>query len=393
MQTATLAKNSWWRMAKETVSEWSAHRALNLSAALAYYSIFSIAPLVIIAVSVAGLVFGAEAVRGQLDDQLKNYIGGEAAKGVQALLKGAAKPTHGWIGAITGFVALLFGASGVFGQLKESLNTIWSVQQKPGGGVWGFVRERLLSFGMVLVIGFLLLISLLLSTVIAALSGSLNHWLGIPSAIWAAVSTLLSFGMVTLLFGAIFKILPDAKVGWRDVWSGALMTAALFEVGKLGLSFYLGREAASSYGAAGSVLLLLLWIYYASCILLMGAEFTRVYATAQGHHIEPAENAEFAEGPVEKPAEPERLKPAPEKEHLAEATALHTSPHPVAEAKKTGGLLARIGQALGIAGAGFLAGRLTAKKEPEQDVEKAWSDLGEAAGKGIAGFIEPPEKR
>lgn len=376
-------------MAKETVSEWSAHRALNLSAALAYYSIFSIAPLVIIAVSVAGLVFGADAVRGQLDDQLKNYIGGEAAKGVQALLKGAAKPTHGWIGAVTGFVALLFGASGVFGQLKESLNTIWSVQQKSGGGVWRFVRERLLSFGMVLVIGFLLLISLLLSTLIAALSGSLNHWLGIPAAIWAAVSTLLSFGVVTLLFGAIFKVLPDAKVGWRDVWSGALMTAALFEVGKLGLSFYLGREAASSYGAAGSILLLLLWIYYASCLLLMGAEFTRVYATARGHHIEPAENAEFAEGSVEKQAESESHKPAPEKEHLAEAPALQTSPPLMAEEKKPGGLLARIGQALGIAGAGFLAGRLTARKGPEPNAEKVWSDLGEAAGKEIAGFIEP----
>jgi len=380
-------------MAKETVSEWCAHRALNLSAALAYYSIFSIAPLVIIAVSVAGLVFGAEAVRGQLDNQLQNYIGGEAAKGVQALLKGAAKPTHGWIGAITGFVALLFGASGVFGQLKESLNTIWSVQQKPGGGVWSFVRERLLSFGMVLVIGFLLLISLLLSTVIAALSGSFNHWLGIPAGIWAVVSALLSFGVVTLLFGAIFKILPDAKVGWRDVWSGALMTSALFEVGKLGLSFYLGREAASSYGAAGSVLLLLLWIYYASCILLLGAEFTRVYALARGHHIEPAENALPAEDSKPRPAEPEHLQPEPAKEHVAETLALPNSPLPEAIAKKSTGLLARVGQALGIAGAGFLAGRLTARKMPEAETEKDWSDFGEAAGKGIASLVDPQERK
>lgn len=277
---------------RQTVNEWLEDGALRLSAALAYYSIFSIAPLLIIVISIAGLVFGEEAVRGKLDDELRSYIGTQAATGVQSMVQGAAKPSQGWISAVTGFGALLFGASGVFGQLKDALNTIWEVKVTKAGGIIGFLRERLLTFGMVLVIGFLLLTSLLLSAGIAAMSAYFNTLLGVPPEIWTAVTLVTSAALITVLFAVIFKVLPDADVHWKDVWIGAAATAVLFELGKFGLGLYLGRESmASTYGAAGSVVLLLLWVYYASCILLFGAEFTQVYAKAAGRVVAPAENA------------------------------------------------------------------------------------------------------
>lgn len=292
MNFAAITRNSVVKLATETFNDWMEDKALRLAAALAYYSIFSIAPLLVIAVSLAGLVFGPEAVRGQLDDQLQSVIGTQAAKAVQSMVQSAAKTEQGWLGAITGFVILMVGASGVFGQLKDALNTIWEVRVKPSPGVAAFVRERLLSFGMVLVIGFLLLTSLALTTAIASLNKFLGSFLGIPEAAWAALAFALSFALVTVLFALIFKVLPDAKVRWRNVWVGAVVTAFLFEIGKFGLGYYLGREStASTYGAAGSVVLLLLWVYYASCILLFGAEFTQVYAKATGHVIEPSRNA------------------------------------------------------------------------------------------------------
>jgi membrane protein len=267
-------------------------KALRLSAALAYYSVFSIAPLLVIAISVAGLVFGMEAVQGKLNDQLRGYVGAQSADAVQSMVQSAARPRAGWIGAITGVLVLVLGATGVFGQLKDALNTVWGVKATQRAGWKALIRERLLSFGLVLVIGFLLLTSLLLTTAIAALNDYLNARLGVPGAVWAVVGFFISLGLVTVLFALIFKFLPDAKVRWRHVWLGALVTALLFEIGKFALSFYLWREStASSYGAAASVVLLLLWVYYASCILLFGAEFTQVYARSKGHAIEPSANA------------------------------------------------------------------------------------------------------
>jgi membrane protein len=286
-------------MLKATFADWMEDKALRLSAAVAYYSIFSIAPLLIIAVGVAGLAFGQDAVRGQLDGQLQGYIGPKAAEGVQSMVQSAAKPSQGWIATILGFVTLLLGASGVFGQLKDALNTIWEVKEKPGGGVKGFIKERLLSFGMVLVIGFLLLTSLVLTTVVAGL----NHWLErvvpMPAFVWGIATFFVSFGIVTTLFAFIFKVLPDVKLQWRDVWVGAAVTALLFEIGKFGLGYYLGKEGAqSAYGAATAVVLLLLWVYYNSCILFFGAEFTQVYARERGVIVPPKEGAEIitAEG-------------------------------------------------------------------------------------------------
>lgn len=321
MQIKALLQNRWISLIRQTITEWMEDGALKLSAALAYYSVFSIAPLLIICISIAGLVLGEEAVRGHLDEQLSGFIGKQAAAGVQSMVQGASKPSHGWIGTIVGFLVLLMGASGVFGQLKDALNVIWDVKVTKKSGVMGFLRERLLSFGMVLVLGFLLLVSLLLSTAIAALSKYLNSFLGVPAAIWAMVALLVSIAILAVLFATIFKMLPDIRVRWRDVWVGALVTAVLFELGKFGLGMYLGREStASTYGAAASLVLLLLWVYYASCILLFGAEFTQVYVRSAGHEVLPAPNAEFISEESSgkhpqtvggKPAEPQRPHPLP----------------------------------------------------------------------------------
>lgn len=292
MKSKALAENRAVKLLKSTFADWMEDNALRLSAALAYYSIFSIAPLLIIAISVAGLVLGPEAVRGHLQGQLEGYIGTQAAQSVQSMVQSASKPSQSWFGAIIGFATLLLGASGVFGQLKDALNTIWEVQAAPGTGLWRLVRDRLLNFGMVLVIGFLLLTSLVVTTALAALSGYFESLFGIPAVVGGVFGFLVSLGVVTALFAVIFKVLPDARIAWRHVWIGAFVTGLLFELGKFGLGFYLGREGtASGFGAASSVVLLLLWVYYASCILLFGAEFTQVYARENGHEIKPARGA------------------------------------------------------------------------------------------------------
>ncbi len=276
--------------------------ALQHCAALAYYAIFSLAPLVLIAVSVAGLFFGEEAVRGQLEGQLTTMLGEPAAKSIQALLKASSQPSKGVWASIIGFVTLFIGASGVFGQLKSALNSAWNVRVKPDAGWSHLVRDRLMSFGMVLTVGFLLLVSLVLTTVLAALSEGAKQLLPLPD--W--VSSVLNFALALLmsagLFAAIFRMLPDVRVPWRAVRTGALLTGFLFESGKFLLAFYLGRESTTSgFGAAGSLVVLLLWIYYTSAILMFGAEFTQVYARDEEIKIEPEPFAEWIKT-IEKPA-------------------------------------------------------------------------------------------
>ncbi len=292
MDFSALTGNRVYQLLKATFDDWLEDKALRLSAALAYYSIFSLAPLLVIAISIAGLVLGEEAVRGQLDEQLKEYVGPQAAASVQAMVRSAAKPAAGWTGAIVGFGTMLLGAAGVFGQLKDALNTVWEVKSTGSSGVMGFIREHLLNFGMVLVIGFLLLTSLLMTTALAAFNGYFEDLVGMPPFVGQLLGFFVSFGVVTSLFAFIFKVLPDAQIEWRHVWTGAVVTALLFELGKLALSYYLGREStASSFGAAGSVVLILLWVYYASCILLFGAEFTQVYAREMDREVLPAVGA------------------------------------------------------------------------------------------------------
>ena len=269
---------------KETVTRWTEDKASALAAALAYYSLFSLAPLVLIAVAVAGLVFGHQAAEGQLYNQLAGLIGDASAKAVQGLVANMHQQRGGGIVAtVVGIATLLFGASGVFAQLQDSMNTIWKAKPPTTNGVVEFLRVRLVSFSMVLGIGFLLLVSLILSAFLAAVGDYLGAFLPFGAAVGQALNATVSLVVVTVLFAMIYKLLPDTRVAWRDVWLGALVTSLLFTMGKFAIGFYLGKASvASSYGAAGSVVILLLWVYYSSMILYFGAEFTHVYSMRQG---------------------------------------------------------------------------------------------------------------
>ena len=268
-------------------------QAPTLGAALAYYTVFSLAPLLVIAIAIAGLVFGHEAAQGQIFDQLRGLLGEASAKAMQDMVQNAnAKPATGAVATLIGVVTLLFGASGVFGQLQTSLNAIWDVEPKPGRGILGIIQDRILSFGFILVVGFLLLVSLLLTAAIALVA----QWFGgmVPGmeTLVQILNFILSLSVITLLFAMIFKFLPDAKIAWHDVWIGAFITALLFTVGKFALGLYLGKSGVgSSYGTAGSLIVLLLWVYYSSQILFFGAEFTQVYANQFGSRVAPTDNA------------------------------------------------------------------------------------------------------
>ncbi len=278
---------------KQTASEWMEDDAPSLGAALAYYTVFSLAPLMTIAIAIAGFFFGKEAAQGQVFDELRGLLGQEGGKAVEEMVQSAnAQPTAGIVATVISVVILLFGASGVFGQLQASLNRIWGVKPKPGRGVLGIIQDRLLSFGFTLVVGFLLLVSLLLTAGIALMADWLGGLMPGSETLAQILNIVISLAMITLLFATIFKFLPDAKIAWRDVWIGAFLTALLFTIGKFALGIYLGKSGvASSYGAAGSLIVLLLWVYYSSQILFFGAEFTQVYANRFGSRVAPAENA------------------------------------------------------------------------------------------------------
>jgi membrane protein len=273
-----------FKIAKQAVSEWSDDNAPTFAASLSYYTIFSIAPILVIAVSVAGIIFGEEAARGQMQAQLKDLVGDGGAEIIGQMMISARKPGSGILATIIGIIALVFGATGVFVQLQDALNHIWGVQpDKERSGVTNFLRMRLLSFAMVLVIGFLLLVSLVVSAVLAALGAWFDQLLPGWTVAWQGVNLLVSFGVITVLFAMMYKILPDTHVTWKDVWLGAAVTSLLFGLGKFGIGLYLGRSAvASSYGAAGSLAVVLLWVYYSAQILFLGAEFTQVYARRHG---------------------------------------------------------------------------------------------------------------
>ncbi|HEV2721062.1 MAG TPA: YihY/virulence factor BrkB family protein [Thermoanaerobaculia bacterium] len=275
---------------KQAFTEFGDDKAQRLGAALAYYTIFSLAPLLLIAIAIAGLIFGREAAQGQIFDQLRTVLGPQAAAAVQEMVKGAAKPKSGTIATVVGIVTLLFGAAGVFGQLKDALNTIWNVEPKKTGGIMAMIKDRFLSFAMVLGTGFLLLVSLVIDSAIAAAGHFLGNRMHGGEALWQGIQLVVSLAVVTLLFALIFRFLPDVHPAWRDVWFGALFTAVLFVVGKFALGLYLGKSAVgSSYGAAGSLVVLLLWVYYSAQILFFGAEFTQVYARTHGSMANAAE--------------------------------------------------------------------------------------------------------
>lgn len=278
---------------KETVSEWNKDKASRLAAALAYYTIFSLSPLLIIVIAIAGAVFGEEAARGEIVAQIQGLVGKEAAEFIQAALENASKPqAGGGFASLVSIGVLLFGASGLFAQLQDALNTIWEVQPNPKQGVASFIRTRFLSFSMVLGIGFLLLVSLVISAGLAAFVSYISSLLPAVASLLQIANFILSFGVTTVLFGLIYKFLPDVKINWSDVLVGAAITSLLFALGRYLLGLYLGNSSFSStYGAAGSLVVILAWVYYAAQILFLGAEFTQVYARRYGSQIVPDKNA------------------------------------------------------------------------------------------------------
>src|SRR4051812_45858778 len=272
---------SWWAITRDAAMQWSEHKDARLGAALAYYSVFSIGPLILIAVSIAGLFFGREAVQGEVSSALRGLLGDTGAQAINGMLAGASKPTEGIIASVIGIATLIFAAIGVVVQLKDAFNTVWEVKTPPGKGIWGFARTYVLSLAGVMSLGFLLLISMLLTTALAAGGKFLAPY--IPEASLQAVSFAVSFAVITLLFAMMFKWLPDAKIQWSDVWIGAIGTAALFEIGKFLIGLYIGKQGLeSTYGAAASIVIVLIWVYYSAQIVLLGAEFTNVYAKARG---------------------------------------------------------------------------------------------------------------
>ncbi len=270
---------------REAYAEWQRDGALDLGAALAYYTSFSLAPLFVIVIAIAGLAFGAEAARGEIFAQLRGLIGVNGAEAIETAVASASRPTSGILATLVGFGALLLGASGVFAQLQGSLNRIWSITP-PRGGWRAMLQNRVTSFAMVVGIGFLLLVSLVVNAGLAAL----GHWLGGRMSgmllLLNVANALISYAGITVLFAMMFKMLPDAQIAWRDVWIGAAITSLLFTIGKSLISLYVGQTAVgSAYGVAGSILVILAWIYYSSQIFFFGAECTQVYANLYGSHI------------------------------------------------------------------------------------------------------------
>jgi membrane protein len=295
----------WWSPLQETGNRWLEHKDARLGAALAYYSIFSLGPLIVIAIAVAGLVFGAEAVQAQVFGALRGLLGDSGTQAIDAMLKGANRPREGLFATVIGLGALVFAAVGVVVQLKDALNTVWEVESPPGSGIWRFVRTYIWSLAGVLSVGFLLLTSMLLTAALSALGKYIAPYL--PEATLQIAGFLASFAVIAVLFAMMFKWLPDTPIVWRDVWLGAILTAALFEVGKFLIGLYIGKQGLeSTYGAAASIVVVLIWVYYSAQLVLMGAEFTNVYARRYGS-LRHAADRQRSEG---KPADIQRARAA-----------------------------------------------------------------------------------
>ena len=283
---------------KQTFQEWLEDKAPQLGAALAYYTVFSLAPLILVLLAIVGVIFRDDPAGAwnKITQQMSYFLDPSTLEVVQNIAQKASEPGKSTIATIIGVALAIFGASGVFGQLQDALNTIWGVKAKPGGGMWGFLRTRFLSFAMVAGVCFLLLVSLTLESLLKAFSHYVQSVLPGGIVVALAVYLIFDFAVVVLLFAMIFKFLPDVKIQWHDVWIGAVITAILFGIGKWLLGFYLGSGAAgSAYGAASSLITLLLWVYYSSQILLFGAEFTQVYAARAGRAFKPTEYAVLVE--------------------------------------------------------------------------------------------------
>jgi membrane protein len=287
-----------WNLLKASVSAWSDDKAPSRGAALSYYTIFAMPPLFMIAIFMASLVFDPTSVRTQMFSEVGGVIGKKSAQAIEAAMTAQYQTNKGLFASAIAVVTLIVTTTGLFIELQDALNSFWGVEPKPGRGVMGFVRMRLLSFAMVVGIGFLLLVSLLVSAALAGLSKFLNELFPGVGILSIIVSGLVSFAVITVLFAMIFKVLPDVKIAWRDVWIGAVVTSLLFAAGKFLLGWYLGRSTTiSAYGAAGSIVLVLLWVYYSAQILFFGAEITKVYANRFGVRLQPSAYAQWTTPP------------------------------------------------------------------------------------------------
>lgn len=281
-----------WALVRSSIRCWMSDDAPRLAASLAYYALLSLAPLVVLAIALAGLQFGEEAARGQIAKEVATVVGPEAGQAIQSIVANARTPGSGTVSTVIGIFVLLFGASGAFGELQTALDTIWGVKPKPGRGILGVIKDRGFSLAMVLCVAFLLMVSLVLSAALSAAGRFFQASLPGGETLWQAANLLISIAVTTLLFGLMLKVIPDARIDWRDVWIGALATSLLFTLGKTLLALYIGKfGATSAFGAAGSLVALIIWVYYSSQVLFLGAEFTKVYARRFGKPIEPSENA------------------------------------------------------------------------------------------------------
>ena len=281
-----------WSLVTETFFEWNEDRAPRLGAALAFYTIFALAPGLLVVTALAALVLGERAAQAQILDQVQQLVGYSGALAVQAAIDSAGTTGVSLAATTFGAVTLLFALWGVFGELQDALNTIWGVTTKPGRGVIGAVTQRFWSATMVVGIGFLLLVSLAMSAWLAALGSFFAGWLPLPAGVLAAGNALLAFAIITCMFATIYKLLPEVRIAWGNVWIGAAVTALLFTLGKFLIGLYLGRSAvASVYGAAGSLIVILLWVYYSAQIVFLGAEFTKVYSRRIGVVVVPEPTA------------------------------------------------------------------------------------------------------
>lgn len=295
---ATNVKKGFWSLLKETYNQWNEREPFNNSIIIAYYTIFSLPGLLVIIINIAAYFFDKESVTKEITSQIDAVIGRQTSRDMEGIINNANKSQGTVLSTILGIATLLFGATGVFYQLQQILNKVWEVAPKPKQKLLKLVRDRVFSFGLILVIGFLLLVSLVLSAGLSAVSDWVaKHISEGLLFVFSILDFVVSFGIITLLFASIYKFLPDAKVRWKDVWIGAAATAVLFVIAKFALGFYFGKsDPGSAYGAAGTIILVMLWVSYAGLILLFGAEFTQVYANRHGRKIEPTEGAVSTQG-------------------------------------------------------------------------------------------------
>lgn len=317
-----------WKSLKDAFGGFSDDKVTKLSASLAYYTGFSLAPLLVVIIAICGFFFGREAVQGTIDNQIQAFIGADAAKQLQDMIKNAAVSGKGTVATVIGIVTLLIGATSIFGEIQDSINSIWGLKPKPKVGIMKTLQTRLLSFGLIGSLGFLLLVSLAATAVIEGIGDRLMAYLpDVTVVVFYIVNLVLNLTVVTLLFAVIFKVLPDAKIKWKDIWPGAIATSLLFIIGKFAISLYISKsDLGSTYGAAGSLAVIFVWIYYSSIILYFGAEFTKAYALNKGARIVPNHYAQWDHEPTVPGAEPKNT-PKEQTQKAAEASGA-TKPEP-----------------------------------------------------------------